>query len=171
MYKTAETGLETRARSARVSMVSKVLCIPVYTDTAWYKVFIPCRCTRHVHAAAPRDSCTLCPAGSSVLGYNVRTSRVNDKLRVIRTTVVPGLRHRKRAQTRTAFRGLISSSRGVISRSDQSADKIPPSEVNKYKKGPRTDQSDRRIQTKHGIISVGTLMHCFAHLLPYMQII
>ena len=30
MYKTAETGLETRARSARVSKVSKVLCIPVY---------------------------------------------------------------------------------------------------------------------------------------------
>ena len=70
MYKTAETGLETRARSARVSMVSKVLCIPVYTDTAWYKVFIPCsscRCTRHVHAMAPRDSCILCPAGLGVL--------------------------------------------------------------------------------------------------------
>ena len=53
MYKTAETGLETRARSARVSKVSKVLCIPIYTDTGWYKVFMPCRCTRHVHAMAP----------------------------------------------------------------------------------------------------------------------
>ena len=52
MYKTAETGLETRARSARVSKVSKVLCIPVYTDTAWYKVFMPCRCTAHARTRA-----------------------------------------------------------------------------------------------------------------------
>ena len=40
MYKTAGTGLETCARSARVSKVSKVLCILVYSDTARYKVFI-----------------------------------------------------------------------------------------------------------------------------------
>ena len=55
MYKTAETGLETHVRSARVSKVSKVLCIPVYTDTAWYKVFMPCRCTAcaHTRAMAP----------------------------------------------------------------------------------------------------------------------
>ena len=52
MYKTAETGLETRARSARVSKVSKVLCIPVYTDTAWYKVFMPCRCTARARTRA-----------------------------------------------------------------------------------------------------------------------
>ena len=43
MYKTAETGLETRARSARVSKVSKVLCIPVaslsYHDDAIYQLF------------------------------------------------------------------------------------------------------------------------------------
>ena len=68
MYKTAETGLETRAPSARVSKVSKVLCIPVYTDTAWYKVFMPCRCTIGTYTPwlRPRDSCTLCPAGSGV---------------------------------------------------------------------------------------------------------
>ena len=70
MYKTAKTGLETRAQSARVSKVSKVLCIPVYTDTAWYKVFMPCRCTARARTRAPwlrpRDSCTLCPAGSGV---------------------------------------------------------------------------------------------------------
>ncbi len=52
MYKTAETGLETRARSARVSKVSKVLCIPVYTDTAWYKVFMPCRYTARARTRA-----------------------------------------------------------------------------------------------------------------------
>ena len=52
MYKTAETGLETRARSARVSKVSKVLCIPVYTDTAWYKVFMPCRYTARARTGA-----------------------------------------------------------------------------------------------------------------------
>ena len=32
-------------------------------------------------------------------------------------------------QTRTAFRGLISSFRGLISKYDQSGDRIPPSEV------------------------------------------
>ena len=52
MYKTAETSLETRVQSARVSKVSKVLCIPVYTDTAWYKVFMPCRCTARARTRA-----------------------------------------------------------------------------------------------------------------------
>ena len=43
---TAKTSLETCMRSARVSNFFKVLCIPLYTNTAWYKVFMPCRCTR-----------------------------------------------------------------------------------------------------------------------------
>ena len=36
MYKTAETSLETHVRGARASKVSKVLYIPIYTDTTWY---------------------------------------------------------------------------------------------------------------------------------------
>ena len=77
------------------------------------------RCLYHAGALgtytrtmAPRDSCTLCPAGPN-------TTRA---LRVIRTRLVPRLRRGKRVQIRTAFRGLIS-------KSDQSGDRNLPSEV------------------------------------------
>ena len=113
----------------------------------------------HVHAPwlRPRDSCTLCPAGLGVpdtrvqartrapwlrvmavlsaprawirRAHTTRKRHTRDALRVIRTRLVLGLRRGKRVQTRTAFRGLISSFRGLISKSDQSGDRIPPSEV------------------------------------------
>ena len=108
IYKTAETGSETRARSARVSKVSKVLCIPAYTDTAWYKVFMPCRYTARARtrAIAPGRVITVLYALRARASRIRRTSKrlTRDALCVTRTTVIPRLRGRKRAQTQARTR-------------------------------------------------------------------
>ena len=79
-----------------------------------YKGFIPCR---HVHAR-----CTLCPRTRIRHAHSTRKQCTCDTLPVIRTKLVLRLRRGKCVQTRTAFRGLIS-------KSDQSGDRIPSSEV------------------------------------------
>jgi len=74
----------------------------------------------YTRAMALRDSCTPCPESpDTTRALHVYTRRF----------ACERLRRGKCVQTHTAFRGLISNFRDLISKADQSGDRTPPSEI------------------------------------------